>query len=328
MKSGSLQAKQFATRGAHCGKGFGMAWQEVRPGLTKLPPKTKDETLRQHLFYNPHIKTPQAQMWRQLKPYVFIRGLEKGVNRIKHLWDNDRNQWLGIRELCILTGSQNLATLRVDIIGTIPWRLDRVESIKERDWLTLDELGRDLPEEFYQVHDISPRQCLSVHIYRRVQNTERLERISGARPILLPTWKVTSARTILKSPKEGFTHFNPLEVPSDVWPVYVMCHGCVKDLPLNFKEWEWARAGHIKQGPFFSYTTKKGYKILNIQQGQTPHFIVEMTRRGYNSAQCKKFYKELWHKWVPTKISTIVWLTCQKGLPLAQWRMRLGPCHT
>jgi hypothetical protein len=84
------------------------------------------------------------------------------------------------------------------------------------------------------------------HVYRRIQNTERLERVSGTNPVLFPTWKLTSARTILRSPDQGLIGFNPLEVPSDTWPLYVMRHGRVKDLTLDLKEWEWARAWHIK----------------------------------------------------------------------------------
>jgi hypothetical protein len=48
-----------------------MAWQEVRLGLTKKPPESKDEMFQQHLFFNPQLKNPQAQMWGQTKPHVF-----------------------------------------------------------------------------------------------------------------------------------------------------------------------------------------------------------------------------------------------------------------
>jgi hypothetical protein len=88
-----------------------------------------------------------------------------------------------------------------------------------------------------------------------------------------------------------------------------------------------ASSRHIKEGPFFNYTTKRGYKIINTRQGKTPRFSIEMSNWGYNAYQCKQFYKELWHAWIPRKISTMVWLTCQGGLLLAKWRMRLGPRH-
>jgi hypothetical protein len=51
---------------------------------------------------------------------------------------------------------------RINIIASMPWRLDRTTPIKERDWLTLDKPERVLPEEFYHVREISPRQCLKV----------------------------------------------------------------------------------------------------------------------------------------------------------------------
>jgi hypothetical protein len=107
-----------------------------------------------------------------------------------------------------------------------------------------------------------------------------------------------------------------------------MKQGKIRDMDLDLKEWVWTRAGHIKEGPFFDYTIKRRYKIINTRQEKTPRFSIEMTNQAYNAYQCKQFYKDLWHNWIPRKISTKVWLICQEGLHLAKWCMSLGPRHT
>jgi hypothetical protein len=105
---------------------------------------------------------------------------------------------------------------------------------------------------------------------------------------------------------------------------YSVQHGRVRDLAIDPQEWEWKRIGHIKPTNLFGYTTKLGYKIITTRERCHPKFSTKLEELGYLPTQLKKFYKALWHKWIPEKIATMVWLTCQGGLPLAEWRMRLG----
>jgi hypothetical protein len=214
-------------------------------------------------------------------------------------------------------------TLRAELITSIRWNPTFPNNRKEGDWLTLDEPKRSLPEEFYQVRQVRERNEFYVHVYRRLNNTERLQNVSGRTPVQLPTWKLTQARIIFQSPNEVFTMFNPIPEPCTGWLPYTIKHGRFKDLELDLKEWIWEKIGHLKQSPFYNYSTKRGYKIIITRIAQEPKFTTKMTNRGYNTYQRNQFHKDLWHKWLPKKISTMIWLTCQEGLPLAQWRIRL-----
>lgn len=40
--------------------------------------------------------------------------------------------------------------------------------------------------------------------------------------------------------------------------------------------------------------------------------------------QRKQFYQELWHEWVPRKITTMIGLSCNEGLLLAGWKKSIG----
>jgi hypothetical protein len=196
--------------------------------------------------------------------------------------------------------------------------VERIKSLRKRSGILWMNPKRKLPEEFYHIQKIDKRGRLFVHVYKRLGQTERLQNISGLRPVQLLSWRLTRARTVLKTPSAGFTEISPKVVPEQDFSVYVVQHGRVKDLQLDPKDWLWSRVGHIKGGNFYLYTTKRGYRVILSRQGKTPPFNTQMANRGYSANQCRTFYKDLWHKWIPRKISTMVWLTCQGGLPLAE----------
>lgn len=130
---------------------------------------------------------------------------------------------------------------------------------KVGDRYLLDELERSLPEEFYHVMDISEHGRLSVHVYRRVKGTERLENVSSKRPVLLPTWNLTRARTVQRSSSEGFSSFNPLDALDGENMIYAFQYGKLIGLDFDLKEWHWPKIAHSKASSFFNYTTKRGY---------------------------------------------------------------------
>jgi hypothetical protein len=130
---------------------------------------------------------------------------------------------------------------------------------------------------------------------------------------------------VFRDKKGAVIQFQPQYVPRlHPLTLYSVQHGRVRELDIDPQEWEWKHIGHIKPTHFFGYTTKMGYKIITIRERRHPKFSTKLEALGFLPTQLKRFYKALWHKWIPEKIATMVWLTCQGGLPLAEWRMRLG----
>lgn len=250
-------------------KGIWASWLEVRPGIQRDVPTIVEEVHRQSIFLNPFLSNLELIMWGDTedpRAGIFCRWSQKGISKLKHLWDPGHQVWRDTQDLFRVTRTRNLKAIKQDIIHSVPWSMNRVYPPQIGDWYTLNEPERQLPEEFYYIKGISDRGALSVHVYRRYNFTERLSLVLGTLPVQLPSWQLTRARTILRSPKDGFIEFKPQELPESDFPIYVIKHGRVIDYDLDLKEWNWPNIGYIKAGNFFKYSTKRGYKIINSRQ--------------------------------------------------------------
>lgn len=49
-----------------------------------------------------------------------------------------------------------------------------------------------------------------------------------------------------------------------------------------------------------------------------------LSREGYTTQQRKEFIARLWLKWIPRKVSAMIWLTTAGGLPIGEWRAKAG----
>ncbi len=102
------------------------AWLNVRPGLTKKEPTTKDEILRQPIFGNPSILsasgTPLGVSGRS-EGSAFAHA---GCTRIRDLWNPESQSWKGLSELGMSRHAANIRHWEI-IMASIPWRLDGLE---------------------------------------------------------------------------------------------------------------------------------------------------------------------------------------------------------
>jgi hypothetical protein len=64
--------------------------------IEKIAPAFQEEIMCQALFFNLHIKTSEGKVWGEAKTGIFWRWSERGIIWIKHFWDSQRSQWLGI----------------------------------------------------------------------------------------------------------------------------------------------------------------------------------------------------------------------------------------
>lgn len=208
-----------------------------------------EEAHRQNIFLNPFLTNSDLTQRgddEDPKAGVLRRWSTKGIHQLKHLWDPVRNTWMDAQDLFALTRSRNLPALRQEIIESVPWSMSQAYPSKIGDWYLLNEPERSLPEEFYHVMDISEYGRFYVHVYRRVNGSERLENVSGRKPVLLPTWNLTRAKTVERSSSDGFSIFNPVEALQEGSMIFAYQHGKILDLDLDPKEWHWPKIAHIK----------------------------------------------------------------------------------
>lgn len=90
------------------------------------------------------------------------------------------------------------------------------------------------------------------------------------------------------------------------------------------REWQWRRLGILPITSVMNYTTKRGYRIAMQQNTQQMPLDAELEQEGYNSKARARFFNRIWHPYLPRKISAMQWLILTKGLPVGEWRERIG----
>ncbi|KAG0573469.1 hypothetical protein KC19_VG181100 [Ceratodon purpureus] len=86
--------------------------------------------------------------------------------------------------------------------------------------------------------------------------------------------------------------------------------------------------GAIKEGHFFYYSTKRGYRYILDNQKKQPPLNRLLENAGHAKWERKRYYSKLWHPWVQRKIASMIWLTGSGGLPLADRRFRKKMCES
>lgn len=250
---------------------------------------------------------------------MFCKWSNLGFSRVKHLWDQQSSSYREINEISTLTRSPEFPEMSREIFESIPWDL---VSVQPDDWLTTDNTNPLTAREFYHVNNVLPFG-VQVTKYRKMIDSERLVAISDDKEVVLRI-HTTSARILYKNLQGKVESFNSKEPPTDLLTPWSFRDGIVKDLQIDPKEWVWRQKGSLKEEGFFSYTTKRRYRIITDRQSKQSKFDIHLSNLGYTGVQRKNFYQELWHRWVPRKVGTMIWLTYNEGLPLAEWRKTIG----
>jgi hypothetical protein len=73
-----------------------------------------------------------------------------------------------------------------------------------------------------------------------------------------------------------------------------------------------------------NYTTKRGYRIALKQNTQQMPLDAELEREGFNSKTRARFFNRIWHPFLPRKVSAMQWLVLTQGLPVGEWREKIG----
>jgi hypothetical protein len=242
--------------------------------------------------------------------------------RVRDIWDPGEKRFLSAGEIRRITKSKNLDRIRDEVVDSLP--LSGVP-VQKGHWLALNEPC--VQQEFFHVQDVIEDE-IHVHTYVQESGSSKLYKMSRQTE-LLDNREVTAARVCTRSWAGTVVAINSkVEVPGH--STWTIGDGKVVNLTFDPGEWTWKRAGAIKLGHFYSYTTKRGYRyIIDRQKKQSP-FDKIVEDMGYSIGERKRFYLKLWHPRVQRKISSMIWVTGSGGLPLAYWRCvrKIKPTET
>ena len=88
--------------------------------------------------------------------------------------------------------------------------------------------------------------------------------------------------------------------------------------------------GFLEPTELLSYTTKRGYCIIQQEETACFFFNKELQVRGQSVAQRRAYFDNLWHPWKHKKIASTQWLAMAEGLTIGVWRRKIqqsGICY-
>lgn len=152
------------------------AWCNTRTGITQVEPSSLQEILRQPLFGNPWIQSNGIPMG--LEPGSrFSNWAAKGIRYIKHIWNNEENEWHSALELLRSTRSWKTNELRTRLIDNIPRRPDQAITPGKGHWIS-PNLDTE-PNSIYHIADIQENRAF-VDVYRQSTHSSELASIGPA----------------------------------------------------------------------------------------------------------------------------------------------------
>lgn len=264
----------------------------VRPGILKLKAETQAEKLRQHLYLNPEILSNDFLPFGVERPSNFRNWSIKGIHSVADVRNSDNTSWLDSTALYRITKSPNVIAIRNRVIEALQdWDLAAPELLQAGMWLQAEDPL--LKGVHYHLLDSDGESWLT-EVYHKSPQTEQLFKEIGE-PVSLPYGRVTEARILIRSKAGSVIEFNPKDPVDDSVSVWVYGSGEIKALSFDPKEWKWRRQGLIKQGHFFEYATKRGYRIILKNKYRQLGFDKWLEDRGYSDQQRKSFFLKLWH---------------------------------
>lgn len=298
------------------------AWVAVRPGTLRIPPQTHSEFMRQPLFLNPDIKRMDGFPIGTEKNSLFRSWSNNGVNRIGDIWDEGRKWYRDIQELHRMTRSMAVVSMRGEIATAIPWTISTLYHPQKGDWVYTTTPNAE-GEQFFHLTDKQGSLWNGIPFIQTLDGSGRL--LEGTTETTTPRGQLQEARVLARADSRAVLKINPQDI-SLYNNFSVFGDGKVRNLHFDPKEWVWRRQGRLEETNFFDYKTRRGYRIIIQSISIRLKFDKHLEDRGFSGQQRRQFFMRLWHPWLPRKVSTMIWLTIAEGIPVGDWRRRIG--HT
>lgn len=266
----------MAPQGSPLWQGIWQAWVVVRSGIKKLLPTSKDETLRQPLYFNENILNEDGKIWGEVYPQLFRHWAKTGISRVRDLWDFDLNTYRSLDDIYHQVRPHYIEGLCTEIFQSIPMERGYYPS-RGLVSLRLPESVQD--PEFYHIQEVVEFGFLA-SIYRLVQGSERLF-LASEEKTFIPRLHTTLARTMYMTIQGKVDSFNPKTPLEGALSLWIFRGGLIRDLDFDPKESLWKKKGNLQEEGFFGYTTKRGYKIISEKEAKQPKFDRHLAEMGY-----------------------------------------------
>lgn len=313
--------KSSQTRFYHVARGDeGMG--TIQSGLEQQDPTTWSEIIRQPLFGN-HLLTSEAGIQWGTEVRSNMRWWsERGFRQLKDIVKEDEQGWKSFTELLRLRRTSVATALYACVLNSIPWEARPTPPYTIGQWLATKNEGETF-STIYHIQSIAP---LEADKYMK-EDTELL-RLTD-RNQSLPSVQLKEVRVLrCGGVKRTVLEFNPLRTerlgPEQEQSFWLWGNEWIRDMEWDPKDWQWRRIGILPDTSMMNYTTKRGYIIALKQNTQQMPLDVELEAEGFNSKARAKLFNQIWHPYLPRKVSAMQWLILTKGLPIGAWREKLG----
>jgi hypothetical protein len=160
--------------------------------------------------------------------------------------------------------------------------------------------------------------------FKRIAPNGRIQATTN-QVITIATGNLLLVRVLSQeSPGATFKITKELKTPSKKPPIFwIFKTGFIQDLPWDPGEWHWCTSPPLGDTPFFGYTAKRGY-INARKPSHTSHMISFIQSLNLQNTSIPQAIARIWHSARPRKVSTLIWLTLNQGLPVGSWLQLMG----
>ena len=303
-------------QGSSLWQGVMRAWNTMQSGLEQQDPHTWAEIMRQPLYGNRMLTNELGVQWGT-EPISHMRWwAEKGFLTLKNIARNVGHGWRTYQELITLRRAKIAPALYARLVLSIPWDAYPRPTPSPGQWLAA-KVDNNI-QQVYHLHTLDPHVAT---LYRK-DLTEQLALVETQQRVPIEAREVRVVRTL--GPRNTILDFNPTEETPDEQKLWLWGNAWLEDLEWDPKDWNWRRLGILPETSVLNYSTKRGYRVAMRQDNQQAPLDAELEAIGFDSKSRAKFWNRIWHPYLPRKISAMQWLILTDGLPVGEWREKLG----
>ena len=311
-----MNNQRLLKQGSTMWQGVMKAWNSIQSGLEQQDPTTWAEIMRQPLYGNRMLTSETGVQWGTEKISNMKWWAEKGFLNLKDIARSVSHGWRAFQELIKLRRTRVAPQLYARLVSSIPWDAIPRPPHAVGQWVAVQEEG-----QIKHVYHLSNTDTEEASLYHKELN-EQLCLLRTQQRVPAEAREVRIVRTL--GPKHMILDFNPTEEPTDEQKLWLWGNTWLENIEWDPKDWNWRRLGVLPETSVLNYSTKRGYRVALRQDNHQSPLDAELEATGFDGKTRAEFWNRIWHPYLPRKISAMQWLILTKGLPVGEWREKIG----
>ena len=313
-----MNAAHLVQQGSPMWQGVMKAWSTIQSGLEQQDPQSWSEIARQPLFGNRLLTSEQGVQWGTEFRTNMRWWSEKQFRTLQDIARPDWEGWRTFPELIRLRRTSVAPHLYARVVRSIPWVAQPMPPHHTGQWIAAKEEDGSI-QHVYHLQTTNP---LKATMYSK-QGSEQLQLVGQNQ--LVPNRVMREVRVLrCGGDKRIVLDYNPQDETEADQSLWLWGNDWISNLEWDPRDWQWRRLGILPDTSVMNYTTKRGYRIALKQNTQPMNLDLELEREGYNSKARAKFFNRIWHPYLPRKVAAMQWLILTDGLPVGEWREKIG----